>query len=191
MPPSDELCETFPFLKVMTRRQLELLYLVGVRELPEKIARVTDISQNFGFASITEGRVPCITPKGMKFVTSRCRLILGYESLRYQGMWFDDRNTLTSFKDELLQDLAGNAFEVTSYAAVVWSTLVFRSRNFARRRRSQDTEATASAASINDSADDNDLDEIWGLSQNSAASGSSGTTAVMAKEQGSEEVEDC
>jgi hypothetical protein len=185
VPPSDELCETFPFLKVMTRRQLELLYLLGVRELPEKIARVTDISQNFGFASITEGRVPCITPKGMKFVTSRCRLILGYESLRYQGMWFDDRNTLTSFEDELLQDLAGNAFEVTSYAAVVWSTLVFRSRNFARRRRSQDSEATASAASIND---DNDLDEIWGLSQNSSASGSSGITLVMGKEEGSEVV---
>ena len=107
--PSDAITSMYPVLRTLKRRQLEVLHLKGI-PLPDSEFRVVDLSQNLSFASVTAGKVPCVTPAGEKFLTKECRFITGIESLRLQGIWYDEEK-LGRYSSPFLQDLAGNAFE--------------------------------------------------------------------------------
>ena len=115
--------ETRPYLKCFTARKRQLLRQHGIREFPESACRVVDISQNFKFGRVVKEIVPCITPKGEKYLSHLCRPILGIESLRLQGFWPSNSELLGSFKESLLQNLAGNAFEASCFAAALWCTM--------------------------------------------------------------------
>lgn len=127
--------ETFPVLKTMTRRQLELLHLKGI-SLPDQVFRVVDLSQNLNFASVTTDKMPCVTPDGAKFLTRRVRFMNGIEALRFMGIFFADEDRLNNaYSSAFLQDLAGNAYETSSCAANLVSSMVFLAHNWICKRK--------------------------------------------------------
>lgn len=127
--------ETFPVLKTMTRRQLELLHLKGI-SLPDQFFRVVDLSQNLNFASVTTDKMPCVTPDGAKFLTRRVRFMNGIEALRFMGIFFVDEDRLNNaYSSAFLQDLAGNAYETSSCAANLVSSMVFLAHNWICKRK--------------------------------------------------------
>ena len=125
--PSDAITSMYPVLRTLTRRQLEVLHLKGI-PLPDSEFRVVDLSQNLSFASVTAGKVPCVTPAGEKFLTKECRFITGIESLRLQGIWYDEEK-LGRYSSPFLQDLAGNAFETSSCSANFLCSVIFLAVN--------------------------------------------------------------
>ena len=93
-----------------------------------------DISQNKARTNLVSGYALCITPKGEKYLTDRCRPLLGVEATRLQGMWLEPGDPrIRDTSDSLLRDLAGNAFEQSCFAAVLWCTLVFYAKMHRRR----------------------------------------------------------
>ena len=105
-------------------------------DIPDSSFRVVDLSQNLGFANITSGKMPCITPDGLKFLTRNVRYVTGAESLRYQGIWLDV-NRLQKYTSSFLQDLAGNAYETSCCTASMLCAVVFMARNFLCRVKQQ------------------------------------------------------
>ena len=125
--PSPLLLETFPDLKRLTRRQLEILQLKNI-PIPDPAFQVIDLSQNLGFSSVVQDKMPCITPDGSKFLTQRVRFLTGAECLRFQGIFLPEEME-KKFKPNFLQDLAGNSYETTSCAASLLCGLLFLAQN--------------------------------------------------------------
>ena len=124
----------YPYLDSLTRRKRALMCEIGVSDFPEKHIRVVDISQNKARTQLVSGYMPCITPKGEKYLTDRRRPLLGVEAMRLQGMWLEPSDPrIHDMSDSLLRDLAGNAFEQSCFAAVLWCTLVFYAKMHHRR----------------------------------------------------------
>lgn len=121
--PTDSVLTCFPGLRALQQRQFECLRLVGVTDFPERVTRTVDVSQMSGRAKLAEGFVHTLTPSGQKYITSRCRMLLGTEALRLQSLWFGEA-ALSPFDDSLLLNLAGNAFEGSCCAATVFSSCV-------------------------------------------------------------------
>lgn len=129
-PPSQELMRLFPFLGSLTCRQFEVLRQCGLQGFPEQQCRHVDITQAASRSRFNTDYVGTVTPKGRKYLTDRCRPILGIEALRLQSIWFpeDVSHKLRHFSNDLLCDLAGNAFEGSRCAAAVLSSVVLMSR---------------------------------------------------------------
>ena len=72
--------------------------------------------------------------------------MLEVEALRDQWIWLDEQ-VLNGFSEKPVMSLAGNAFETSCYAAVMWRLIVFRSRGAVERH-------CASQSSDH-------LDEVW------------------------------
>jgi hypothetical protein len=119
----------FPTLKLLTRRQLEILHLRGIKTLPSKKFTSIDLSQNLKFANVTKGRLGCLTPQGMKFMPHRVRYLCGQEALRMQGMNFPS-TSLDAYSSAFLCNLAGNAFELSCDAAHFLCCMVLLSKNY-------------------------------------------------------------
>ena len=122
------LIEEFPDFAKVTRRQREILHLKGVQNLPEATPRVIDLSQGLGYANIVNGRMPCVTPGGAKFFTHRVRQMHGMEALQFQGIHLDTAR-LREYTSKQLLDLAGNAFEASTCAAVSLAVFMFLAVN--------------------------------------------------------------
>ena len=125
--PSALLEQTYPALKNLTQRQLEILALKGI-PVPDSEFRVVDLSQNLAYASISCDKMPCVTPEGAKFLTKHVRFSTGIEALRFQGIWLN-HDLLSKYSSGFLQDLAGNAYEATTCAANVLCNFVFLAQN--------------------------------------------------------------
>jgi hypothetical protein len=143
--PDEATLMAYPGLLEYTERQFQVLHLMGIRSFPEKTLRIVDLPQNLEFIDVSE-HMPCVTPGGEKYLSTRCRSILAVEALRFQGIWLDEQ-LLSGFSEKLLMSLAGNAFETSCYAAVMWCLIVFMSRGAAERH-------CASQSSDH-------LDEVW------------------------------
>ena len=67
-----------------------------------------------------DGIIACLTSKGHHLLTDRMRRLFGLEALRLQGMNFSPEieDILKTFADELLVDLAGNAFSTRCFLVV-------------------------------------------------------------------------
>ena len=126
--------DTFPTLRTLTQRQLELLHLKGV-SVPDSDFRVVDLSQNLKFASVSTGKMPCITPDGAKFLTQQVRFLHGLEALRFMGIYMDETQLVKHYSSSFLQDLAGNAYETSSCAANFLTSMVFLARNLMCKRK--------------------------------------------------------
>lgn len=126
--PKQSLVESFPALKTLTLRQLELLHLKGIH-VPDAEFKVIDLSQNLDFATPSTDKMPCVTPDGQKFLSQQVRFVSGVESLHYMGIYYDETK-LKKYPNAFLQDLAGNAFETSSCAANFFCNMLFLARNF-------------------------------------------------------------
>ena len=117
-----------PYLAGLTPRQTGLLRSAGVERFPERFCRCLDLSQSEGWTRLRD-HVPCLTPQGQHYITTRMRPLLGAEALRLQGLFLDEKDgRFSSMSDRLLKDLAGNSFEMSCYMATLWSGLLFLSR---------------------------------------------------------------
>ena len=126
--------DTFPILRTLTQRQLEILHLKGV-SVPDTDFRVVDLSQNLKFASVSTGKMPCITPDGAKFLTQQVRFLHGLEALRFMGIYMDEAQLVQHYSSSFLQDLAGNAYETSSCAANLLTSMVFLAHNLMCKRK--------------------------------------------------------
>ena len=70
--------------------------------------------------------VTTVVPRMRKYITTRCRLVLGREALNLQSIFFPAEvvGRLDLFPNELLMDLAGNAFDANCYAATFFCAIV-------------------------------------------------------------------
>ena len=126
--PSPQVAQTFPAIRLLTRRQLEILYLKGIT-LPDCQFRVVDLSQNLQFSSVSKDKMPRITPDGAKFMTRQVRFLSGIEALHFMGIYYDEQR-LQAYSSGFLQDLAGNAFETSTCAANLFANMMLLSVNF-------------------------------------------------------------
>ena len=143
----------FPLLAKLTRRQLEMLHLTGIRGFPDSSFRSIDLSQNLGFAHASLKKVGCVTPQGQKYLSTRVRLVTGSESLHLQHMPFFPHGW-SPYKQSFLQDLAGNAFELSCAGACLLSSLVMLAMN--RKARLHNEPCKCLVASPDDENNNND-----------------------------------
>ena len=122
--PDDATAISFPGLQRLHRREYDILYAQGVRSYPEAETRILECSQGIGRnqGECSPHCCPPMTPDGRKYVTSRCRFLLGCEQLRLQNIWMST-TSLSVFPNTLLTNLAGNAFECSCLSAVVFCFL--------------------------------------------------------------------
>ena len=87
-------------------------------ELSQNVYRITD-------GTLT-GLMPCITPTGFPFITTRGGGITGHESLLFQALDAESLDTV-NFSQNELRNMAGNAMTSTVVGAVIVTSLtIFR-----------------------------------------------------------------
>ena len=138
--PDVETLRLFPGLLDLQPREQDILHLHGIGFALETATRTIELKSivdrgeipRFGAESVTTVR-----PGMRKFITSRCRLVRGVEALRLQEIWFPATFAplLAEMPDRLLCDLAGNAFDLNCYAAILVVGIVALSSGAVRRRR--------------------------------------------------------
>lgn len=116
-PVTDELRALFPGLNKLSPREQDILLLRKVA-VPEQVCRLIDVSQSISRTRPRENVSGCATP-GMKvYISDRCRLVMGLESLNLQGIHYGaDHVKLAHYTDTFLLDLAGNAFHTGTCGA--------------------------------------------------------------------------
>jgi hypothetical protein len=160
--PAVEVLLQFPFLAKMTLRQHEMLHLKGIRDFPEAAPRVVDISQTDAFSKVTDNLMQCLTPSGCKYLSHKCRPVVGVEALRLQGLWYD-RGVTSQFKDELLRSLAGNAFEASCCAAMFWTAFQFKAlMHIMKQQQPSPSLEIGAKRKYHGAAQDDEVECIWG-----------------------------
>ena len=121
-----DLLNLFPGLRRFALREIELIQLAGVRSFPETTCRTLEVRQAMGRQVLREDSVSCITPKNIYYLSNRCRELLGPEKFRLQSIWFpiDTAHNVDKYDHTFLSDLAGNAFEGSCVAAMLFSSCV-------------------------------------------------------------------
>ena len=97
---------------------------------------IWDVSQNADRYHDRPGIVPCITPKGQVFSTSRQGPLNGLELMGLQGLPLD-RILLARETSAQCQDLAGNAMSTTVIAASQLSAIICACKLFDKSRRGE------------------------------------------------------
>lgn len=172
--PSEEACESYPFLRCIHLREFDLLHLSGVAEYPARERRLVEVGQSLARHSPPlQGYVRAITPRIKYYITDLCRVLIGIEELRLQSIHFPNMNALPCFSNELIRDLSGNAFEGSCCAAVIFCSHVLLSKGAAARERASNVQSkAASPAEVDadaallgqqDAEVDDDIERIWGL----------------------------
>ena len=121
-PPLDLLL-CYPGLAMITEREMAILQLEQV-QFPENRLAAIEVSQTRSGHQVLRSTVvfPTIIPGSHMYLTSRCRKLTGIEALNVQNIRYpQDPNfeILSTFSDNLLRDLAGNAFEASSCLVAV------------------------------------------------------------------------
>ena len=121
-----DLLHLFPGLQRFAVRDVEVMQLAGVLSFPETRCRTLEVRQSMGRQVLRENSVACITPKNIYYLTHRCRELLGLEKFRLQSIWFppDKASSVEKYDHAFLSDLAGNAFEGSCVAAMLFSSCV-------------------------------------------------------------------
>jgi len=113
--------ELFPGVLALTHRQMDILDCQGVG-LPDARARCVDVSMSLVWAKASEGRAGCFSSGAQYWLGHRARLALGVEHFRLMGIYYPNEAGMFSFPDALIRDLAGNAFDASSFLAA-WVAL--------------------------------------------------------------------
>jgi hypothetical protein len=109
---------------------------------------IWDVSQNADRFHDNLGLVPCITPNGQVFSTSRQQPLSGMELLGLQGLPLDKIHLARESAAEL-QDLAGNAMSTTVIAASQLSAIICASQFFKTPSSAQRKQIKQFSPSIN------------------------------------------
>lgn len=150
------LVHAFPGLLEIGRRQRELLDLAGVKDFPTAVSGCIETSQSAGRQRLHIDFCPTITPHGRQYLSRRCRVMHSWESLRFQGLYLHE-SLLERFSENLLQDLAGNAFETGCCLAAMVVTLALLSSGAASPPNAGAlTPVNVSAAEVPQSESDSD-----------------------------------
>ncbi|CAJ1395375.1 unnamed protein product [Effrenium voratum] len=121
--PDPDVLQQFPGLCRLTERQFDLCKLQEI-QFPDQRKACVELSQNQRSSSnvkgVKVGLCEIITPTGQLLVTHQARCLTGFECLLMQGIHFgrQNENTWNEFPDDLLRNLAGNAFNCWCVAAV-------------------------------------------------------------------------
>ena len=116
--PAASCKKAHPGLNIFLEREFESLHLAGVTCFPEPETRVFDMSQSIDRSgSSSSAYAGAVIPRVKRYITSQCRATVGLEEMRLQSLWFPE-DVLAQFDDNLLFELAGNAFEVSCASAV-------------------------------------------------------------------------
>jgi site-specific DNA-cytosine methylase len=175
--PSEEACESYPFLRCMTLREFDLLQLSGVAGFPSRERQFVEVGQSLArHAPPLQGYVRAITPRIKYYITDLCRVLIGIEGLRLQSIHFPNMQALPGFSNELIRDLSGNAFEGSCCAAVIFCSHVLLSKGAAARERASNVQSKAASPAEVDADPampwqqeaevDDDIERIWGLYKN-------------------------
>jgi site-specific DNA-cytosine methylase len=121
-----DLLALFPGLRRFTLREIEIMQLAGVQSFPETACRTVEVHQAMGRQRLCEDSVACLTPKNVYYLTTRCRELLGLEKFRLQSIWFppSTARSVEKYDHAFLSDLAGNAFEGSCVAAMLFCSCV-------------------------------------------------------------------
>ena len=161
----------YPHLYDLVPREVHILALNNVTEFPEQTSRTLDLGQSVGRDGIIEDATNAITPKGRKYLTSKCRFLNGIESLRLQSIWFKNERHLHGFNDRLLRNLAGNAFVGSCHSAQVFINIMVLAHGAKERWKheqlssSQPTGVSRQNAMdhIELTGNDSDMDDVWNV----------------------------
>ena len=110
--------------------------------------------------------MPCLTPKMQRWVTSRCRLVHGVESMMFQGLAYKSCSNLgEKFSSDLFCDIAGNAFHAGCASAATMTVLCTLARGAACHQQAvlerQAVARPSSDASESDGNESVDLSNIF------------------------------
>ena len=153
--PPHEVIEAFPGLLGILPREFELMLLEGIEYFPEAHgARSIEVGQLVGREHVQDNLVSTVVPRMRKYITTRCRLVTGREALNLQSIFFpaEVAGRLDTFSNELLMDLAGNAFDANCYAATFFCSIVVLAHTSA-------CSARVPEAKPEDSEDE--LEQVW------------------------------
>lgn len=124
----DATFDAFPGLTAFSPRQLEIIQLSGITiptilDAADRRCKTLEVRQSLGWSKPRVDEVACLVPKNMYYLSHRCRELVAGEKLQLQSIFWPPRETarLSGFPESLLSDLAGNAFECSCMAAVVFS----------------------------------------------------------------------
>ena len=98
---------------------------------------------------------------GARYVTSRCRVLTGLESLALQSISVEP-NEIAGMTERHLKDLAGNAFESASCAAVFFNAILLLSHG-SHQRLSRTEACNCEALAAASSASDSSISDVWNI----------------------------
>ena len=154
--PSEETMRLYRGLRIMQVREIDLVMTKRVTQFPEAQQRFVDAGPSADRAAVVNtGSFPIVRPRSRTYITDRCRTSIGFEHLRLQSICYPNPEKLLEFPDHLLVDLAGNAFELSCYAASTFASCVMLSKGAAERNRHHLGDPDAES-------EDSGIEGIWG-----------------------------
>ena len=120
--PTDAVLQSHPGLMALTERQFDLCKIYGI-QFPDARDAGVELSQSFrGLRAIQPNTCDIVTPGSQLLLTKKARLACGMEMMLLQGLQFgSEQFKLMDYAEgqELLADLAGNAFNSFCFAAAL------------------------------------------------------------------------
>ena len=78
-------------------------------------------------ATVQEGHANAIKPCGHYWLAHRARVLQGFEAMHLQAFWLEDDSTAAG-DNALLQNLAGNAFNLTCVSSALLTAMAVTAR---------------------------------------------------------------
>ena len=105
----------FPGIADLSARELDLLCVKKIA-FPELRPLTVDVSQNSCRTTAKDDHVSIATPKMRQYLAHLGRLSHGLEAIHFQGIHYgSEHSRLRNYSSSQLQDLAGNALEMTQF----------------------------------------------------------------------------
>ena len=105
----------FPGLVELSVREMDVLCVKKIA-FPELRPLTVDVSQNSCRTIAKDGHLSIATPKMRQYLAHLGRLTHGLEAIHFQGIHYgSEHSRLRNYSTSQLQDLAGNAFEMTQF----------------------------------------------------------------------------
>ena len=143
----------YPGLSVLSTREIQVLELsAGIESFAAAgCLHAVDVSQSANRTRPMHNITPTVLPGGKVYLSDRCRVMHPIECMRAQGLHFPVAE-LCQFSECLLQNLAGNAFDVSSCLACIVATCVILAHGCSSGDRGEGTSDSSSPMQV--AADD-------------------------------------
>ena len=150
----------FPGIADLSAREMDLLCVKKIA-FPELRPLTVDVSQNSCRTAAKDGHVSIATPKMRQYLAHLGRLSHGLEAIHFQGIHYgSEHSRLRNYSSSQLQDLAGNAFELTQFGIAFMTGIgVYAMAKF---RHALGPASSLSLESADDAEYDDFFESIWG-----------------------------